>query len=619
MRLNYNSQNNTGDDTSNHVWTIEDNYTFLQTYDLHETLSEVDRNVTLTCDMKDIFMHYGMLLAALANAFISLLTFIIQCNLNAACVKKRCVNVIKSLDNTRVEPQDAEAKSRGSKKKSVFLRDNIKVKTKSNVVQRFAKISKFRMLKDKKPTTFLITSHWLVPFLVVGILYFAEYSDMNDVKHTEDIKCMFESNFPMTGFDENLNNVDSVAHMTPLRYNYFSEENLSNDLKPNDVEIDDVVSKVQSIVKTALNYKRNSTKDIEAASFLNTGPKNWTDYILPHNIMEILKNTTNIYKDSKIPLFYDTSKNTNSSTVPRVSVEKENGNYQEDSQTYFTSTESTTEVANTTFVQNVTFVSNDQIYSEIMKRIQTARTHSAKNHSVNRLRDKDQLKINNLKDYVVKRKPNSIKGLLSSDRYINPKVKQSSLLRMANECFVSTKFLKLQLFVLSFLIYFLSILLSCVLQMRGKHMCKNALALLKSKVNRPFADGKTRLQDSIEGSGTSQGGNDRGETDTNAIQTNHETCKENDNIALEINCMMRMLNVLKLSLVLCILLWTPVFVGTLLRVYSCIRAPQWLTDTTFVTAISFGIIRNALNINIIKIQEACNDLNTRENKVHPVE
>lgn len=685
IKLSYNWQNNTNSNTPNHISTIEDNYRFpfLQIRDLREAVNEVDLNVTLTCNMKDILMQYGMLLAALTNAFVSLLTFTVQCNLNAACVKRRCANIMKSsLNNT--QPKSIKVKCRESEildneqESTSQQRDNIDVKTRSNIIQRIMKISKIRTLKedDKKLIGFLVTSHWLIPFLVTGILYFAEYSDMNNVRHTEDTECVFESNFLMNDFDtfldtdDNLNITDSVTYMTPPECNYFLDEMISNKLKPNSAEIDEVVSKVQSIIRTALIYTRNSTENIEKNFFDTLGPQNLTEYILANNIMRYIKNITNIdnvtqrlnntlieqdinvhnsftnnniylNQDPEVPLLYNESKNaleeldattsgSNLNSVSQVSVENKD-NYQEDAQIHFAGTEESTtqKPTNISFVQNTTFISNDQIYDEIMKRIQAANVHSAaKNHynrSVSEPKDRDQSEWSNLKNYIAKRKPNSIKDLFFNkndnlNRYINARTKQSSSLHMTNECLISTKFLKLHLFVLFFAIYFLPILFSCVLQMRGKHMCKNTLTTLKAKTDFPSMDGKRiHRQDSVEVFSTHQGlRNDHNRTDADAIK-DHESCRENESIVLEINCMVRILDTIKLSLILCVVFWTPVFLGTLLRVFSCTRAPQWLTDVTFLSAISFGIIRNALNINIIRIQEACSDASMKENKIHPVE
>ncbi|KYN22327.1 hypothetical protein ALC57_05281 [Trachymyrmex cornetzi] len=681
IRLSYNWQNNTNGDIFN-AWTMGEDYRFpfLQTHP-REAVNEIDLNVTLTCGMQDLLMQYGMLIAGLTNAFISLLTFTVQCNLNAVCAKRRCADVMRSLKNTHLEPknvevkcQDGEMSRRKNEQESASQQaDDINVKNRSNIIQRSMKISNFRTLKedDKRPTNFLVMSHWLVPFLVVGMLYFAEYNDMNDTRDAEDIECIFGSNFPMNDFDtfsvtdDNLNITGSVTYMTS-EHNYFFNEMPSNRSKPSSAEIDEVVSKVQNIVRTALRYASNSTMKI--TNFHNTPRlQNLTQYILIHNLMKYIKNITNVNgvrglnstlierdisihnsstnnsihlnQDSEVSLLYDVSKNASEesdvttseslSNVSQVSIKNKDDSHQEDAQIYFASTEeSTTQTTtDTSIVQNTTFVSNNQIYDEIMKRIQAASAYSAKNHYnhynhlINRPKDGDQPKISNLNNYMEKRKPNSIKDLFSKNdnRYINTRTEQNNSLHMTNECLVSTKFLKLQLFVLSFTMYFLPILLSCILQMRGKHTCKNILAMLRAKTDLTSKDDKKiRRQDSVEGPSMPQGSRNHSWTDIDAIEKDHESCKENESMALEIDCMIRIFDTITLSLILCIVFWTPVFLGTLLRVYSCIRAPQWLNDITFLSAVSFGIVRNALNINIIRIQEACSD-NMKENRIHPVE
>ncbi|XP_077276440.1 uncharacterized protein LOC143905125 isoform X2 [Temnothorax americanus] len=326
----------------------------------------------------------------------------------------------------------------------------------------------------------------------------------------------------------------------------------------------------------------------------------------------------NIYSNQTIePLFHQALKNL--SGVSRGSAENEDNSYREDPQTHFASTEqsATQMTANNAFVRNATFVSTNRIYGEITKRIQAAGVHSAAknqyNRSVNRPKDGEQ----------PKRKPNSIEDPFSDkrdNRYVNTETRQSGSPHTTNECLISTKFLKLQLFVSSFAVYFLPILLSCILQMRGKHTCKNTLAILRI----PSTDSKEiHRRDSAEGSGTPQGlRNDDSGTDTDAtkpIKKDRESCRENESIALETERMIRTFNVIESSLILCVVLWTPVFLETLLRVYSCTRVPQWLIDTTFLSAFSFGIVRNALNINIIRIQEARSDAGAKENKIHPVE
>ncbi|XP_067217262.1 uncharacterized protein [Linepithema humile] len=675
IRLSYNSQNTS--DTSNRTWIIErdeDKYElpFPPINNLRDAVNEVDLNVTLTCDMKDVYMQYGILLAALTNAFVSLLTFAVQCNLNAACVKRRCASVMESSGNTKLEAKAADVKRRRrgileDEQESTFQSRDIK----SSFIRRIMKISRSQQSQvnedNRKPVGFLITSHWFMPFLVVGALYFAEYSDMSILRHTEDVECVFESNFPMFYVFSDPENkpkpANSIVHVTPLENSYLINKELSNMSTPSIIEVDQIVSKVQNIVRTALNYARNSTQSISLLD--DSRSQNMTKYIVANNIMNYITNNTNVnnvtrrlnstlmerdvsINDSPSNLlndqntkvsFRDLLKNASEesdttleslSSVPSVSAQDA-----EDALIYFK--ENTTEkTGSVPIVRSGASISNNQIYNEIMKRIQAASAHAAKR--------------NNSKGYVAKRKPNSIKDLLASKIDDFNTEMQSDSFRMTNECLISIKFLKLHLFVLCFTVYFLSILLFCILQMRGKYMCKNTLAILRARTDLPIpslcsnVDSKKdssvavvdephsefRLstdskeisrENSMGGSNSLQGprndhGSRTGAEETRKDQSYKEM--QNKSIFLEINCMLRILNIIKISLILCVILWTPALLGTLLKVFSCTRMPQWLTDATFLSAVSFGIIRNILNINIMKIQEACGDASKKENRIHPI-
>ncbi|KAL6431449.1 hypothetical protein ACFW04_007217 [Cataglyphis niger] len=500
IRLSYNWQNNTLGDMLNRTWTIDEEknyqFPFLQIRNLRET----DLDVTLTCDTKDIFMQYGILLAALTNAFVSLLTLTLQCNLTAACMKQKYADIMKSLMN--------------------------------DIQLKIMKIFKFRITsKGDKPVNFFVTSHWLVPFLVVAILYFAEYNDMNTVRYTENTECVFDSNFPMNDFyifsdiEDNLKITNSIIYTTPVGNKYLVNEELSSKIKPSSAEVDEIVFKVQKIVNSELNYTGNSSENFKNINFLATSEsQSMADYVVANNIINYIKN------------------NINTNNV----IERLN---------------------NTLTEQN-----NDDF-----------------NH------------------------------------YINIEMRNGTR-HMINECLISTKFLQLYLFVLFLAIYLLSILLFCILQMRGKHMCKNTRAILRTKTDVASTllcnNSKNRHNDSMEGSNMSQEVriNHSSRSDLEAIKEDRKSDREikNESLFLEIDCMVRIFNTIKLSMILCIILWTPMFLGTLLRVFSCIRAPQWLTDTIFLSAISFGIVRNILNMYIIKIQDICSDAKAKDNRIHPV-
>lgn len=703
IKLSYNWQNNTLGDMLNRTWIIDEEknyqFPFLQIRNLRET----DLDVTLTCDTKDIFMQYGILLAALTNAFVSLLTLTLQCNLTAACMKQKCADIMKSfMNDIQLKSKDVKVTHRERKisedgQESTFQQDNID-NMKNSFLQRIMKIFKFRITsKGDKPVNFFVMSHWLVPFLVVAILYFAEYNDMNTVRYTENTECVFDSNFPMNDFyifsdiEDNLKITDSIIDTTPVGNKYLVNEELSSKIKPSSAEVDEIVFKVQKIVNSELNYTGNSSENMKNINFLATSEsQSMADYVVANNIINYIKNninTNNVIerlndtlteqnvnihdaysntnnsrdsnRDLQASLFHNLSKNaseksdvtTFGNSSDAYDISDKDDSYREDAQMYPASTEenqkTSQKTGNITIMQNKTSVSDNQIYNNIMKRIQIA----IKNHNrtINR-HDSAKQPNRSSKDYVAKRKLNSIKNLFSSknddfNHYINTEMRNGTR-HMINECLISTKFLQLYLFVLFFAIYLLSILLSCILQMRGKHMCKNTRAILRTKTDiastllrnnssednnttivnvsprLPMDNKENRHDDSMEGSNMLQEVriNHSSRSDLEAIK---EDCKsdrqiKDESLFLEIDCMVRIFNTIKLSMILCIILWTPMFLGTLLRVFSCIRAPQWLTDTIFLSAISFGIVRNILNMYIIKIQEICSDAKAKDNRIHPV-
>ncbi|CAL1679125.1 unnamed protein product [Lasius platythorax] len=691
IRLTYNWQNNTLNDIPNRTWTIEEEensqFPFLQI----RNLREADLDVTLTCDMKGLFMQYGILLAALTNAFVSLMTLTIQCNLTVSCVKQRCADIMGSLVKD-IQPKDVKVTQREEKipedgQEAVFQRqDNTdNVKNGSSFLRGIMKIFKFRISKGDKPAKFFVTSHWLVPFLVVAILYLAEYDDMSAIRYTEDTECVFDSNFPMNDFyivsdvEDNLKIADSIIYTTPVGNKYLEE--LSSKIKPSSAEVDEIVLKVQKIVKSALNYTGNYSENTKNNFLASSGSQSMADYVAANNITNYIKNNMNIDHVTERPddtltgqnasihdassyngtdfnrdpsqasLFHDLLKNSSeeldvatfgSPSEVHDTLDKDDG-YGQNAQMY--PAEENQKTVNITIVQNKTSVSNNnQIYNNIMKRIQAA----IKNHN----RTINHAKWRDSEDHVAKRKPNSIKNLFSSksddfNRYINTEMRNGTR-HMINECLVSTKFLQLYLFVLFFAIYFLSILLSSILQMRGKHMCESTRAILRAKThlastllrNNSSEDHNTtiidespclsmdnkgnRYHNSTEGSNTSQEAREQdcsSRSDIEAIKEDRDKSDgemKDESLLLEIDCVVRIFNTIKLSLILCIVLWTPIFSGTLLRVLLCIRAPQWLIDTTFLSASSFGIVRNILNMYIIKIQEICSDAKTKNNRIHPV-
>ncbi|XP_032674008.1 uncharacterized protein LOC116845441 isoform X1 [Odontomachus brunneus] len=542
VRFSYNWQNNTDDTEVDRTWTIKNDgeykLLFPRARELNrEAARDVDSNVTLTCDAKNVFMQYGILLAPLTNALISLLTFAIQCNLNVACVKRRCADAMRSsMSDARLETKHVEVarRRRATSEDQRELASQPSNVVSANIVQKIMKTFRFQTAKqdDKKPASLLVTSHWLVPFLVTAILCFAGYDDMNTVRRTEETECIFESNFPVSFhvFSDAEEIVGSGVHATSLGNYYFIDEKASNKLNVSSVEVNEIISKVQNIVKNALSYIRNSTENTKATNLLDVSRlRNMTDYVVTNNTSiesvtgidkaegaqttnDTVKRIASVYnlssqvdnhtyfnEDPEILLFHDLLKNASeesnwttpnsSDNIILTSIQNKNDSYEEDTQTYFAKAEgdTTPSTANISITQNPTFLSDNQIYADILKRIHAASVYTAlkhhRNHSVGRFGSK-QPKQNNLESIIARIKPNSIADLSKYDHFDHDlDTGTSSSPHMINECFVSNKFLKLHLFVLSFAIYFLPILLCCILQVRGEHACENTLAMLKAKVD----------------------------------------------------------------------------------------------------------------------------------------
>jgi len=333
MKMDYNWQNNIGKHTFNRTWTTENQsqqqfLPFLQIHDLSDAIDNTDLNVTLTCEMKDILMQYGMLLAALANAFISLLTFAVQCNLSATYLKQKYANIIEPLTNdVRLTSKDTQVTCQGRRiteedehESMSQPQNNIAMRKRNNSIgkflQRIAKISKFQMMNedDERPAGYLVIIHWLVSFLVVGILYFAEYDDTNITRHVEDsIECIFENNFPMNDLYISLNvknspeMINSITQAT-MENNYLLHQGLWNKSKANNVEINQIVSKVQNIVKTILNCSYDTIENVETHDN-SSELQNTTKYVIANDTIIYRENDTNI--NTIIQTLYSTSMDQN--------------------------------------------------------------------------------------------------------------------------------------------------------------------------------------------------------------------------------------------------------------------------------------------------------------------
>jgi len=138
----------------------------------------------------------------------------------------------------------------------------------------------------------------------------------------------------------------------------------------------------------------------------------------------------------------------------------------------------------------------------------------------------------------------------------------------AVKCYLTGSFLKKYLFALLFLCYFVPVLASIMISV-ATH--KN-LTMLHSHEVEPTEEQPTTQQ-------------------KNATKT---ACN------MHLERMVSACKTVKYIITTSTLLWTPTLIETLLRVWFCIDTPEWLTTLLFVLGQVNTIIRNALNVRIIR-------------------
>lgn len=136
------------------------------------------------------------------------------------------------------------------------------------------------------------------------------------------------------------------------------------------------------------------------------------------------------------------------------------------------------------------------------------------------------------------------------------------------KCYLTGSFLKKYLFALLFLCYFVPVLASIMISV-ATH--KN-LTMLHSHEVEPTEEQPTTQQ-------------------RNATET---ACN------MHLERMVSACKTVKYIITSSTLLWTPTLIETLLRVWFCIDTPEWLTTLLFVLGQVNTIIRNALNVRIIR-------------------
>lgn len=156
---------------------------------------------------------------------------------------------------------------------------------------------------------------------------------------------------------------------------------------------------------------------------------------------------------------------------------------------------------------------------------------------------------------------------------------QKKLNCFENRCVVPEKFLKIYFLGFLVFVYFVPILVSTILLERSKYKCRT---ILKSLVKKEENEDINR--------------------------------KYFENEAKNLSSFFRMTF---LHFYLAIILWTPLFVQILSKIFLCSEIPRWAMEVSFFGAVMAGIVKNILNVFVIKIEESNNALVKKFNSVHP--
>lgn len=202
--------------------------------------------------------------------------------------------------------------------------------------------------------------------------------------------------------------------------------------------------------------------------------------------------------------------------------------------------------------------------------------------------------------------------------------KMDDLQSVKNRCVISTKFLKFNLFILLCMIYFIPILVSSVLLVISYYKCRETAAKLMDK-NEPEKVQVEPIKNKDQSEPNAETSSSKGwfppetKSDESANgEENHVKCTELEKIICELYCKtertQNFLSIFRMNIVAAVLLWTPFFVYILSKVFFCSNVPSWLTETAFMATVIFVVFRNAVYVNIFKMESADPK---KSNIVHP--
>lgn len=694
--LNHNKVNNKIFPINESTWNIEDvnsnqQIKFKRFMEYTINMNQNNFNMVPQCNIIKIIIKYGMLFFPFTNSFVSLLIFSVQCNLNAFHLTNQYFKLLQTeemiyKENININKFNTEIKCDSiveimKSKRVSEIKKNMK-----NILHIF-KCNK--MKKDKKFIIIFILNQWILPIIVIGLLYFSEY-DTNLTNDMENKKCFSESilflddcyNIKFTNIPQNVN---FEIYTSPLYEDYVNKDLVKTS---NTTQVNEIISKVQNLVFSAMNDTYTIPSNIifqNVSEFLNIKKYFELDHA------KAIKQNKSIESESKINNI-ENDKNLKNNMQINNYIDKDNKELLFNSLKYLLKEKisnnkvnnniNITEKLNFKQLQmclnkskdiidnfiniikryNTSIILNDQIYVNVFKCIYNISEQNIQNYQKdkNHLNKKQQKELKKLKSKEIFQY-NSIFHEQNELSNIKINIYQNDnaskiIQEYVDKCFISTKFLKIHLFALIFVIYFLPILFSSILQQYGKLKCQIILKNLKAEYIMQLNNFNSDITNKVNNIHCNISMNSKKSSNSKDVIFSNENIQESINFnklyltetqqkdfkqnwnehykdnqqnisfhekriqlnaIYQIENMLHLFNNIKMSLLCGILLWTPLFFECLMKVFTVLYIPEWLLNITYLTGISFNTLRNIFNLKMIKLQEK-NINNKKTNSIHPI-
>ncbi|KAK0095508.1 hypothetical protein PV326_008173 [Microctonus aethiopoides] len=195
------------------------------------------------------------------------------------------------------------------------------------------------------------------------------------------------------------------------------------------------------------------------------------------------------------------------------------------------------------------------------------------------------------------------------------------LLFMNNECFISPNILKIHLLISLFIIYFGTIFVLMISYIKCQYVYGKIVEKLKSAADTEIMKSIAIqplevLNENINIECTI--GKPNMENDQQKSTQQSDVKNEFENIKEQANNVRKLVLTFRKTIFLALIMWTPVLVDILTKVFLCFQIPNWLTNILYVIAVSFKIIRNITNIHMIKNRQILPQSRIRHNSIYPI-